>query len=291
MIGIFFVNMVFTIACWLVLCFAMPDTGAALEHISTYPVIYILEQSMSTKWVTVELVLIIALVLFANVCYITAVSRDLWAFARDNGLPFSPWICKVCGGQRESSCWSDYWPLPFQIHPKYLAPVNAIYVTALFSFLLSLIYIGSETAFYAITSLMTVALLQCYMFSIGSILWRRIYLPDTIPESSFSLGRWGIPINSVAFIWCMWSFVSPNLLAVESWSFNWQSVLVLVFLAASYAYNGGRLQLGVSHLRSRHRSCDDLLCLRRAKELPRASGPGEKDVENLHSNVRQNLGS
>jgi choline transport protein len=99
MIGIFFVNMVFTIACWLVLCFAMPDTGAALEHISTYPVIYVLEQSMSTKWVTVELVLIVALVLFANVCYITAVSRDLWAFARDNGLPFSPWICKVCDGE------------------------------------------------------------------------------------------------------------------------------------------------------------------------------------------------
>jgi choline transport protein len=95
-----------------------------------------------------------------------------------------------------------------QIHPKYLVPVNAIYVTALFSFLLSLIYIGSETAFYAITSLFTVALLQCYMFSIGSILWRRIKLPETIPESSFSLGRWGIPINAVAFVWCAWSFVS-----------------------------------------------------------------------------------
>lgn len=95
MIGIFVVNMIFTLACWLVLCFAMPDTGAALEHISTYPVIYILEQSMSTKWVTVELVLIVALILFANVCYIMAVSRDLWAFARDNGVPFSPWICKV----------------------------------------------------------------------------------------------------------------------------------------------------------------------------------------------------
>lgn len=85
----------------------MPDTGAALEHISTYPVIYILEQSMSTKWVTVELVLIVALVLFANVCYITAVSRDLWAFARDNGVPFSPWVCKVCDGQRETFRWAD----------------------------------------------------------------------------------------------------------------------------------------------------------------------------------------
>jgi len=95
MIGIFAVNMVFTLGSWLVLCFALPDVPAALEHVSTYPVIYILEQSMSTAWVTVELVLIIALVLFANVCYITAVSRDLWAFARDNGVPYSPWIYKV----------------------------------------------------------------------------------------------------------------------------------------------------------------------------------------------------
>lgn len=95
MIAIFAVNMVFTIACWLVLCFAMPDVTAALDHISTYPVIYILEQSMSTTWVTVELVLIVALVLFANVCYITAVSRDLFAFARDKGLPYSDWICQV----------------------------------------------------------------------------------------------------------------------------------------------------------------------------------------------------
>jgi choline transport protein len=95
MIGIYVVNMVFTFASWLVLCFALPDVPAALEHASTYPVIYIMEQSTSPGWITVELVMIIALVLFANVCYITAVSRDLWAFARDNGVPFSPWIYKV----------------------------------------------------------------------------------------------------------------------------------------------------------------------------------------------------
>lgn len=87
--------------------------------------------------------------------------------------------------------------------------MNAVYVTGAFSFVLSLIYIGSPTAFYAITSLMTVALLQCYMFSIGSILWRRIYMPETIPEArAFSLGKWGIPVNAVAFVWCMWAFVS-----------------------------------------------------------------------------------
>jgi amino acid transporter len=95
-----------------------------------------------------------------------------------------------------------------QIHPKYQGPVNAVYVTGGFSFILSLIYIGSPTAFYAITSLMTVALLQCYMFSIGSILWRRIVHPETLPQGTFMLGRWGIPINAFAVVWCAWSFVS-----------------------------------------------------------------------------------
>lgn len=145
-----------------------------------------------------------------------------------------------------------------------MAPVNAIYVTAFFSFLLSLIYIGSETAFYAITSLFTVALLQCYMFSIGSMLWRRIYLPDTIPSSSFSLGRWGMPINSFALVWCMWSFVSPRSvhsacnrqtnLASQFWSFwpqatpttaegfNWASVIfaVVIIVATIYYVVEGR---------------------------------------------------
>jgi hypothetical protein len=81
-------------------------------------------------------------------------------------------------------------------------------VTGGFSFCLSLIYIGSPTAFYAITSLMTVALLQCYMFSIGSILWRRIKYPETLPTGTFMLGKWGIPLNAFAVVWCAWSFVS-----------------------------------------------------------------------------------
>lgn len=118
--------------------------------------------------------------------------------------------------------------------------MNAIYVTGLFSFLLSLIYIGSEVAFYAITSLFTVALLQCYMFSIGSILWRRIYLPETVPECSFGLGRWGIPINATAVIWCAWSFVSSDCLLKLPTSeyMTDDAILVLVFLAAGDPYAG-----------------------------------------------------
>ncbi|GAB7366367.1 hypothetical protein MBLNU230_g8165t2 [Neophaeotheca triangularis] len=190
MLAIFGVNMAFTLVSWLVICFAMPDVGLALEHPSLYPMIYIMEQSMSPTWITVELTMIVCLVLFANVCYLTAVSRALFAFARDGGTPFPNWVARI--------------------HPRFQTPVNAVYVTATFSFLLSLIYIGSETAFYAITSLMTVALLQCYLFSIGSMLWRRIYKPETIPASPFSLGAWGIPVNASALVWCAWAFVRSS---------------------------------------------------------------------------------
>lgn len=67
MLAIFGVNMAFTLVSWLVICFAMPDVGLALEHPSLYPMIYIMEQSMSPTWITVELTMIVCLVLFANV--------------------------------------------------------------------------------------------------------------------------------------------------------------------------------------------------------------------------------
>jgi hypothetical protein len=61
-------------------------------------------------------------------------------------------------------------------------------------------------AFYAITALSTISLLQCYCLSIGCVLWRRIVLPSTLPPAEFSLGRWGIPINALAVLYSLWAF-------------------------------------------------------------------------------------
>lgn len=158
--------------------------------------------------------------------------------------------------------------------------MNAIYVTGLFSFLLSLIYIGSEVAFYAITSLFTVALLQCYMFSIGSILWRRIYLPETIPECSFGLGRWGIPINATAVIWCAWSFVSSNCLLrlLKHECMTDTAILVLVFLAAGDPNAGGGVQLVFCHIWRRGCYRGHLLLLPGSQDLSWPSGVGEEGI-------------
>lgn len=96
MIAVFACNVTITLASWFVICFAMPNIPAALAEPSLYPFVWVMKQSMSITWVTVELTIIVALVLFANVCYLTAVSRDLFAFARDGGTPFPEWISAVC---------------------------------------------------------------------------------------------------------------------------------------------------------------------------------------------------
>ncbi|OAQ98086.1 hypothetical protein LLEC1_03900 [Akanthomyces lecanii] len=98
----------------------------------------------------------------------------------------------------------------------------------------SLVYIGSPVAFYA-----------CYCLSIGCLLWRRIAYPETLPPAKFSLGAWGVPMNSIAvvfsfysFFWCFW--LQEN--RVTAAGFNWASPLLVVTGISAFAYYflGGR---------------------------------------------------
>lgn len=123
--------------------------------------------------------------------------------------------------------------------PDRHVPVNAVIVSSGISVLLSLIYIGSTVAFYAIVSLLTVALLQCYMFSIGSMLWRRIRQPESLPPSAFSLGRFGIPVNLAGFLYAAWSFFWafwPMYAKFDAKFFNWASVMFVGVIVISIVW-------------------------------------------------------
>lgn len=109
---------------------------------------------------------------------VATTSRQLYAFARDNALPFSPQLAKVSSNQ---------------------VPQNAILVTFAITSLPSLINLGSETAFNCIISLLTCSLLTAYMVCIGCILWRRVTNASLLP-CSFSLGRYGLAVNAIATI-------------------------------------------------------------------------------------------
>jgi len=66
------------------------------------------------------------------------------------------------------------------------------------------------------------------MFSIGSILYRRLFEPGTLPHARWSLGKLGIPCNiaaiiyvAYAFFWAFW----PQTYKPSAGDFNWAVVL------------------------------------------------------------------
>lgn len=208
MIAIYVVNFCLIFPAILTVCYHIPNVSDALDDPTLYPTIYVLRQTMSAGWMTVILVIVVLLLICSNITYLAAVTRDLFAFARDQGFPFSNWIAKV----------DDHRNIP----------VNACILTSVISICLALIYIGSPVAFYAITSLLTVALLQCYCLSIGCLLWRRIRHPETLPPAQFSLGKFGIPVNAAAVTYALWAFFWsfwPQYYPVTAAGFNWASVI------------------------------------------------------------------
>jgi choline transport protein len=73
-------------------------------------------------------------------------------------------------------------------------PLNALALIAVVSFILSLIYIGSSTAYNAIVSLTAIGLNVSYVIPISFFLLRKVRGPP-LAYGPFQLGRWGIPVN------------------------------------------------------------------------------------------------
>lgn len=126
------------------------------------------------------------LVFFIATSCFASTSRQLFAFARDDGMPFPDWMKKV--------------------NPRLNVAANASYVTWGFTVVLSLIYIGSPIAFNAFISLAIVALMATYAISIGCVLWRRLTYPATLPPVVWSLHQWGVVVNSIGLVYAIYAF-------------------------------------------------------------------------------------
>ena len=136
---------------------------------------------------TVMSCIITIMTLCSAITNVATGSRQMFAFARDNGLPFSKLLCHV--------------------RPGWDIPLNAVLVSFTIAALLSLINLGSSVAFNAILSIGVVSLLTSYLVSISCILYKRIRR-QTLLERRWSLGRYGLPLNiiSVAYLLIAWLF-------------------------------------------------------------------------------------
>ncbi|KAH7066031.1 amino acid/polyamine transporter I [Paraphoma chrysanthemicola] len=200
----------------LTVLFCIGDVDAVSA--SPLPIIQVYYQATGSRAVTTLFLFMFAFILFVSFFNVFAsVSRLLWAFSRDNGLPFSRVFAKV--------------------HPKLKMPVNALCVVATCLCLLGLINIGSSTAFNAFISLPALAL---YMsrFSTNHA--------TPIPWGPFNLGKAGPVINLGAMSYIIFILIwmpLPGALPVDRWNLNYAGPVVgavLVAAALDWCVNGRR---------------------------------------------------
>lgn len=161
---------------------------------------------------------------FCAVNQVTTSSRQIFAFARDKGLPFHGFLSKV--------------------QPNSGVPANAVYVTLIFTCLLALIQIGSTVAFNIILSVSATGLFTSYLTCIACVLGRRIS-GEPFPATKFSLGTFGgYFVNIFAICFLVLAFVFLFFPAVPHpgpASMNWAILIygvAVIFAGLYYLFKG-----------------------------------------------------
>ncbi|KAK1673623.1 amino acid/polyamine transporter I [Colletotrichum godetiae] len=176
------------------------------EDLSTapLPLIYVTYNATSSKVASNALVSLIAVIIFfASFNMLASVSRLVWMFASDKGLPFSRFFS--------------------HINPTFKLPMNASLLIVGIVTCLSLIYIASATAFNALISLQALALHVSYFFPILFLLLRKLRGPPP-PYGPFKLGAVGVPVNVFALSYLIYVVLwmpFPQILPVTKDNMNY----------------------------------------------------------------------
>ena len=163
----------------------------------------------------------ICLAIFNATANMAAASRQLFAFARDHGFPFRSFFASVP-----------------QSGPIREVPLNAIIFTGIVTCLLSLINIGSTTAFNQIISLGVTALISSYLVSTSCMALRRIR-GQPLLDASFTLGKAGLPVNLITVAFLSLVFVMsffPPIRNPSPSTMNWAILVYGVVVLFSLGY-------------------------------------------------------
>lgn len=211
-------------------CISAMDLNEVLSSPTGYPFMQVFYNVTGTRGGASALSVFPLVFGFAgNLTMVATSSRQLYAFARDSALPFSPWLARVSAGAE--------------------VPVNAILATFVITSLLSLINLGSAVALNSLTSLSTCALLSAYITCIGCMAWRRWTGAPLLP-SKFSLGRYGLAVNLTALVFLVAFLVLaffPEYVNPDVEEMNWNILVygvVVLFSLAYYFFYGRKKYVG-----------------------------------------------
>ncbi|KAK8038972.1 amino acid transporter [Apiospora rasikravindrae] len=206
----------------LTFCYNIGDVSSLLDTPTGFPFIQLYYNMTGSIKGTSALVSVMIILSIANAtANMATASRQLFAFARDNGVPFRQVFAHVParGPIRE-------------------IPFNAILFTGVVSSLLSVINVGSTIAYNQLASMGIAALLSSYLVSTSCMALRRIRRQPLLP-AHFTLGRAGLPVNLVAIGFLLLAFTMsffPPVADPAPDTMNWAILVYGVVIAASLAY-------------------------------------------------------
>src|SRR5271170_1604480 len=177
------------------LLYVSPDLSTVLTESNAAPIIVILSTAFKSVGATIFIeLLLIYIAMVASVGLTASASRMMWAFARDKGFPFQQFLTHVS--------------------PKWDVPANAIGVIVVIQMLIGTINFGDSTAFQAIVSLATIAILFTYLVPPAlMLLYARRNMK--IEYGPFRLGRFGIFLNIISCGFTLLFFVLLNFPTVQ----------------------------------------------------------------------------
>jgi len=142
-------------AMMLTVLFCIGDLETVVGTKTGFPFIQVFYDSVgSIAGATAMAAVVLALTWACAIGITTTASRMTWSFARDRGTPFSRILTKV--------------------EPRTRVPVIAVAVVATFAALLTLIYVGSATAFNDVISLTITGFYGSYFLPAAYLLYHRI---------------------------------------------------------------------------------------------------------------------
>jgi choline transport protein len=142
-------------AMMLTILFCLGDVKSVLGTATGFPFIQIFYNGVgSIPGATAMAAVVLSLTWACAIGITTTASRMTWSFARDRGTPFSNFLMKV--------------------EPRTQVPVVAVGAVTLFACLLTLIYVGSYTAFNDVISLTITGFYGSYFLPSAFLLYHRI---------------------------------------------------------------------------------------------------------------------
>ncbi|KAH8813353.1 amino acid transporter-like protein [Xylogone sp. PMI_703] len=211
MVGSVVVNGIIGFVYALVLLFSLGNLDDLLASPTGFPFLQLFRDVTNNYIGAIMLALSVAVIaVAANVAGVTSTSRTVWAFARDNAMPYSRYLSHV--------------------NKNLQVPVRSVVLVTVFQMLLGFIYIGNTTAFNAI---MSMAILGMYASYILPIFYMIVYGRKKLRRKDygpFYLGNLGGKlINCVAVGWLILAMVFstfPSYMPVAPQNMNYCVVVM-----------------------------------------------------------------